>query len=138
MKFTIMSACACRPPEDPLSVVNKCIESLEKLVNLKTSADRALYVDSIERLQLAVCTEGEIICLKLSELDMFANFFFLLYFKLFLNYMHFLFQVICRNLRNFFLLNNLFDLKIYIYFFVLCLLYCGFLVFFSNVCMVYY
>ena len=51
---------ACRPSEDPLSVVNKCIESLEKLVNLKTSADRALYVGSIERLQLAVCTEGEI------------------------------------------------------------------------------
>lgn len=45
------------PSEDPLSVVNKCIESLEKLVNLKTSADRALYVGSIERLQLAVCSE---------------------------------------------------------------------------------
>lgn len=41
-------------------MVNKCIESLEKLVNLKTSADRALYVGSIEKLQLAVCTEGEI------------------------------------------------------------------------------
>lgn len=40
-------------------MVNKCIESLEKLVNLKTSADRALYVGSIEKLQLAVCTEGE-------------------------------------------------------------------------------
>lgn len=61
--LTIMSACACRPSEDPLSVVNKCIESLEKLVNLKTSADRALYVASIERLQHAVCSEGEIICL---------------------------------------------------------------------------
>ncbi|GFV47562.1 cytosolic carboxypeptidase 1 [Trichonephila clavipes] len=47
-----------KPNEDPLSVVNSCIESLEKLVNLKTSADRALYVGSIERLQLAVCTEG--------------------------------------------------------------------------------
>ncbi|GFR31694.1 hypothetical protein TNCT_372181 [Trichonephila clavata] len=46
-----------KPNEDPLSVVNSCIESLEKLVNLKTSADRALYVGSIERLQLAVCTE---------------------------------------------------------------------------------
>lgn len=44
-------------------MVNKCIESLEKLVNLKTSADRALYVGSIERLQLAVCSEGEIFCL---------------------------------------------------------------------------
>lgn len=54
-----LNACACRPCEDPLSVVNKCIESLEKLVNLKTSADRALYVGSIEKLQLAVCTEGE-------------------------------------------------------------------------------
>ncbi|KAG8197180.1 hypothetical protein JTE90_011338 [Oedothorax gibbosus] len=46
-----------KPSEDPLSVVNKCIESLEKLVNLKTSADRNLYVGSIEKLQLAVCTE---------------------------------------------------------------------------------
>lgn len=43
--------------EDPLSVVNKCVENLEKLVNLKTSADRALYVGSIEKLQLAVCNE---------------------------------------------------------------------------------
>lgn len=56
---SFLNACACRPCEDPLSVVNKCIESLEKLVNLKTSADRALYVGSIEKLQLAVCTEGE-------------------------------------------------------------------------------
>lgn len=49
-------------------MVNKCIENLEKLVNLKTSADRALYVGSIERLQLAVCSEGEILlsCLPIS------------------------------------------------------------------------
>ncbi|KAF8764234.1 cytosolic carboxypeptidase 1-like isoform X3 [Argiope bruennichi] len=46
-----------KPSEDPLSVVNSCIESLEKLVNLKTSSDRALYVGSIERLQHAVCSE---------------------------------------------------------------------------------
>ncbi|XP_035205208.1 uncharacterized protein LOC118180196, partial [Stegodyphus dumicola] len=46
-----------KPNGDPLTVVNKCIESLEKLVNLKTSADRALYIGSIERLQLAVCSE---------------------------------------------------------------------------------
>ncbi|GIY30058.1 hypothetical protein CDAR_445291 [Caerostris darwini] len=46
-----------RPSEDPLTVVNSCIESLEKLVNLKTSADRALYIGSIERLQTTVCAE---------------------------------------------------------------------------------
>lgn len=62
-EYVFLTTYACRPSEDPLSVVNKCIESLEKLVNLKTSADRALYVGSIEKLQLAVCTEGELFIL---------------------------------------------------------------------------